>query len=277
MTDTRDPSASDGRWARAAVDEPATPAATVVVLRDATGGPEVLMLRRRRGGAFSGMWVFPGGRVDPGDLAAAGVTASEVAAGVGGSDTEITAARYAAVREAEEEATLHLDADDLVVHSHWQPPLEASRRFSTWFFVVGVDTATAVTVDRAEVHDHRWITPALAMEERDAGTFPLAAPTWMTLWQIAPHPDVASVLAATRRATPLRFATSLVRGEGKLTFVWPGDVAYEDGELERPGHRRRLTAPDDGPWLAQMSEPGPSVPTGSEGSGAACDTAAGRG
>jgi 8-oxo-dGTP pyrophosphatase MutT (NUDIX family) len=257
MTDTRDPSASDGRWASPDGAEPATPAATVVVLRDAPGGPEVLMLRRSRGGAFSGMWVFPGGRVEPGDLVAAGVSAGDLAVGAaaesGRSESEIAVARYAAVREAEEEATLRLEAADLVVHSHWLPPQEASRRFSTWFFVVGVDAATEVAVDLAEVHEHRWIRPALALAERDAGTLPLAAPTWMTLWQIASHADVASVLAATKRATPAHFATALVRGEGSLTFVWPGDAAYEDGELERPGRRRRLTAPDDGPWRAQTS------------------------
>ena len=46
---------------------PAVPAATVVVLRDAPSGVEVLMLRKSSRIAFGGMWVFPGGRIDAAD------------------------------------------------------------------------------------------------------------------------------------------------------------------------------------------------------------------
>jgi 8-oxo-dGTP pyrophosphatase MutT (NUDIX family) len=59
-------------WMRreAEAGTPMVPAATVVLLRDAlaTGGHEVLMLRRNTAVEFvGGMWVFPGGRVDPED------------------------------------------------------------------------------------------------------------------------------------------------------------------------------------------------------------------
>ncbi|MDX1645682.1 MAG: hypothetical protein R3304_00955 [Longimicrobiales bacterium] len=49
------------------VAEPAVPrpAATIVLLRDAARGMEVLLMRRnRRAGFVPGAWVFPGGRVD---------------------------------------------------------------------------------------------------------------------------------------------------------------------------------------------------------------------
>ena len=49
-------------------DDVAYPAATVIVLRDAPGGPEIFMVRRREGTAFmAGAYVFPGGRVDAAD------------------------------------------------------------------------------------------------------------------------------------------------------------------------------------------------------------------
>src|SRR5579859_4821173 len=89
------------------------PAATVVVGRDGPGGPEVLMLRRNSKLVFGGMWVFPGGRVDPGDADPANP------------GDEMAAARRAAVRETQEEAGLHLDADALVPLSHWIPPAQA--------------------------------------------------------------------------------------------------------------------------------------------------------
>jgi 8-oxo-dGTP pyrophosphatase MutT (NUDIX family) len=47
------------------------PAATVVVLRDSSSGPEVFMVRRHEGTAFmGGAHVFPGGRVDAADYGA---------------------------------------------------------------------------------------------------------------------------------------------------------------------------------------------------------------
>lgn len=46
----------------------ARPAATVVVLRDGSAGLEVYLQRRTRTmGYAAGLWVFPGGRIDPGD------------------------------------------------------------------------------------------------------------------------------------------------------------------------------------------------------------------
>jgi 8-oxo-dGTP pyrophosphatase MutT (NUDIX family) len=96
-------------------DPPATvrPAATVLLLRDAPGGVETLMLQRtRRSGFVPGAWVFAGGRVDSGDRdpEAAGIIQGllpEVAdrrLGLG-ADAGIPATAYylAAVREAFEE------------------------------------------------------------------------------------------------------------------------------------------------------------------------------
>lgn len=49
-------------------DRPPRPAATLVVVRDAPGGMQVLLLcRAERGDHNSGAWVFPGGTIDPAD------------------------------------------------------------------------------------------------------------------------------------------------------------------------------------------------------------------
>jgi 8-oxo-dGTP pyrophosphatase MutT (NUDIX family) len=51
-----------------AADTPAKPAATVLLLRDGDTGLDVFMVRRTMSAAFaSGMYVFPGGRVDEAD------------------------------------------------------------------------------------------------------------------------------------------------------------------------------------------------------------------
>lgn len=53
-----------------AQDIPVRPAATVMLVRDGEGGPEVFMLRRTLSAAFAGgQYVFPGGKVDGTDHA----------------------------------------------------------------------------------------------------------------------------------------------------------------------------------------------------------------
>lgn len=241
----------------------ATPAATVVPLRDGPGGVEALLLRRQRGGAFSGMWVYPGGKVDAADVAATSGPGSEDpeaarldAGGAGAYLEEIAVARVAAVREAAEEAALRLAPADLVVHSFWIPPPETPRRFATWFFVADASAADAITVDHAEVHEYRWMRPADAFAARDDGTISLAPPTWMTLWQVGAHPDVAAVLADAAGRAPLRFETRLLAGDGTAAVAWEGDAAYASGDLAAPGGRRRLWITDGAPWRAEVTVTG---------------------
>jgi 8-oxo-dGTP pyrophosphatase MutT (NUDIX family) len=245
---------AEGNAPRRGPAGPPTPAATVVALRDGPDGTEVLLLRRQRGGAFSGMWVFPGGKVEAGDAETAGIGAPDgIALGALGPEQEIAVAREAAVREAMEEAQLVLAADALHVHSYWLPPAEAPRRFSTWFFVAPAGSAGDIVVDRTEVHEHRWVTPAAAMEERAAGTLALAPPTWVTLWQIGQHPDVASVMAEAAARSPLRFETRVWGGDDGTALVWEGDAGYDDGDLGRVGGRRRLWVADDRPWRLELA------------------------
>jgi len=87
-----------------AIEEPpetpvtARPAATVMILRDATEGLEVLLLKRSRSVGFvPGAYVFPGGRVDPIDAA------HVLLAQTHGLDREAAEDRLAPVNSAEAE------------------------------------------------------------------------------------------------------------------------------------------------------------------------------
>ena len=83
----------------------AVPAATAVLVRDGLDGVEVLMARRNSRLAFAGgAWVFPGGRVDPGDWDGEPVTDLR-------DRRMLDAARRAAVREAAEETGAVIEAD----------------------------------------------------------------------------------------------------------------------------------------------------------------------
>jgi 8-oxo-dGTP pyrophosphatase MutT (NUDIX family) len=221
-------------WLRAEDEAgaPLIPAATVVLLRDRPDGFEVLLLRRNAAVEFAGgMWVFPGGRVDPDDHVVGDAEAEE--------RELLAAARNAAVREAHEEAAQRVDVGSLVWFAHWCPPPVAKKRFATFFFAcrsIGDD----VTIDGSEIHDHQWIRPADALERHRQHEVELAPPTWMTLHDLTFASDVDDALARFS-AEPARFYETQVRRHDRgMTFLWRPDAAYDDGELEAPGPRHRI-------------------------------------
>jgi 8-oxo-dGTP pyrophosphatase MutT (NUDIX family) len=206
----------------------AVPAATVVPLRDGPDGLEVLMLRRNSKLSYGGMWVFPGGRVDPGDAGS----------------TELDVARSAAVREALEEAGLVIDPASLVPFSHWTPPMEAPRRFLTWFFLASVESAVEIVIDGGEIHEHAWVTPSGAIEQRDSGFIELSPPTWMTLRRLSASSGVADALSAAAAREPERFQTHIATADGVMFMLWEGDAGWEGFDASVPGARNRLVAAD---------------------------------
>ena len=221
---------------------PLIPAATVVLLREGPEGTETLMLKKNRGQAFGGMWVFPGGKVDDGDVEPG--------------DDEVDSARRAAVREAAEETGLILAGDDLVPFSHWVPPLEAPRRFSTWFFVAELPDGLAdVVIDGGEIGDHVWTTVDAAMVRHAAGEVELAPPTWISLWWLAQHPSADAALDAARAlpAIPTHF-THVHVVDGTLVTVWAPDAGYDSGDLDAPGPRNRLHMPNGGAWRYEHAD-----------------------
>lgn len=215
-------------------DPDATPAATVVVVRDADDGPEVLLLRRSKDLSFAGgMWVFPGGRIDAEDFGPDDDREDPAA--------REAAARRAAVREAAEEAGLTVDEGSLRRWTHWTPPPRADNRFTTAFFVAAVDGgAGPVTIDDGEIRDHRWTRPADALAARDAGEIGLAPPTYITLVQLAGHACAADVLSAAPDGEPEHFATRFGMVGNDVVATYFGDAAYETDDLDAEGPRHRL-------------------------------------
>ena len=223
---------------------PAIPAATVVLLRDGADGLESLMLRRNSKLEFAGgMWVWPGGRIDPADYADGRPTDEPAALEA--------AARRAAVREAAEESALVVDPDSLVWFSHWTPPAISPKRFTTFFFAAPAPGG-AVEIDGGEIHGHAWFTPADAMARRNALELELSPPTWITLEQLAAFGTAAEALTALGSRSPEYFATRFAGVPGGAVALYHGDSGYDDEVPDRPGGRHRLWMLEDG-WRYERS------------------------
>ena len=220
-----------------ASEQAASPAATVVLVRDGDGEIEVLMIHRGAETAFGGMWAFPGGVIESDDVPADS-----------GRDP-LPAARRAAVRETHEEVGLDVDEGSLVFWSHWLPPADSRRRFSTWFFVAPAGDHHAdehVGIDGEEVHAHRWIAPANALSMQASGEILIAPPTFVTLEQLHRYGDVASALAS---ADPMHFKTEIAFSpDGARICLWEGDAGYGLADPMVQGPRRRLVMDEDAGW-----------------------------
>ena len=201
-------------------------AATVVLLRDSDAGPEVLLLERPTAGSFGGAWVFPGGRVDPGDRRAG--------------EPEAAAARRAGVRETEEETGLRLEPGALMPLSCWFPPDNIPRRYQTWFFAAKAP-AGDIRLNPGELLNHLWLSPAEALDRHGNGLMQLVPPTWVTLNSL--RNDEAAEAALTRIAAtePETFRTRPLPGYAPGTVVaWEGDAEYDGGGSPSAARHRLL-------------------------------------
>jgi glyoxylase-like metal-dependent hydrolase (beta-lactamase superfamily II)/8-oxo-dGTP pyrophosphatase MutT (NUDIX family) len=170
---------------------PPRASATLVVVRDAPEGIEVLLSRRaERGDHNSGAWVFPGGIVDPGDAQAAACCAGlddALANERLGVQSGALSYYVAAVRECFEESGLlfaadargdivPLDGDAAAALRAWRGPLHRGERT-----MVELCNAFGLTLalDRLVYLSH-WLTPLGRAKRFDTRFFIAAVPPAQT-------------------------------------------------------------------------------------------------
>lgn len=207
------------------------PAATLILLRDAPAGPEVLLLQRTQTAVFlGGAYVFPGGSLDAAD--------SALAARVRGFDTGPVEppVEYwiAAVRECFEEAgvliacdvegrplaaeraeklmawrdrpfgellekeDLYIPAGELGYFGHWITAPGRARRFDTRFFVAAAPQGQEGEHDASETVHKLWITPREALERAEKGEIELVFATQHTLRDLGRFGTVRDALQYVR-------------------------------------------------------------------------------
>ena len=243
-------------------------AATVVLLRPGPDGAEVLLTRRPASMAFAAdVYVFPGGRVDPDDRAQVG-PGPDRAEAVAAADAlgrnllmdDALAVHRAALRELREEAGVVLGGvDRLAPIAHWTTPTFMPRRFSTWFFVADLPPGVEPAFAPDEVTEHRWLTPAAALDQVAAREIGMWVPTTSVLQRLvaigatsaadvvrairfgpALEPDVedgpelVTIRFSGAGAIPGRPGAAMLRGRHDLVLVDPGDPSEAaTGAIER--------------------------------------------
>ena len=187
-------------------------AASVIVLRDADSGPEVLLVQRNPDARFmGGAWVFPGGAVHEkdGDASRTGV------------------------RELEEEASLVIeDAGALVPWSRWITPAQVKIRFDTWFFVARAPDGAEPRCDGQECVDVRWLRPQDALDAFQREELLLVFPTIRHLQELAMFESVGDVLQTgrERRIEPIEPRIVLDEG-GVARILLPGEAGYDEAPV----------------------------------------------
>ncbi|MFE6892142.1 NUDIX hydrolase [Streptomyces sp. NPDC057694] len=203
----------------------ATPrrAATVMLLRNAPGGPEVHMLRRRTSMAFAaGAYAYPGGGVDPRDddrqVRWAGPTQQTWAERLGVPEKDAQAIVCAAVRETFEEAGVLLagPTPDTVVDDttgeQWQADRQALIARDLSFAEFLQQRGLVLRSDLLGAWA-RWITPEFEPRRYDTWFFAAALPAGQRT------SDDSSEADRTVWISPGQAASAYDRGE--LTMMPP--------------------------------------------------------
>ncbi len=224
---------------------PAIPAATLIVMRDRAGAPpELLMVERAAKLAFAGgAMVFPGGRIDVGDEAAAAAY-----------DTPHAAARIAAIRETIEESgvavgltptpdpaltatlakilhtgtpftdvlaahDLALDLDQLTLFARWKPAFHQARIFDTLFFIAEAPAGDWIPAPQpGECEAVIWIGAAELLERIAGGHATAIFPTIRNLERLALFASVAEA-RANALAYPVETITPWVEEMDGTTYL----------------------------------------------------------
>ena len=182
-------------------------AAGVILVRGGEESLELLLVRRTPNARFmGGVWVFPGGALDPAD---------------GDGDAGLRAAAMRELRRGGRRSRCRHRPSSSRSRAGSRPrPLPI--RFDTVFFVAHAPDDCEPAVDGEEMVDWRWIAPADALARVAAQEMDVAFPTLHDLDGLAAH---ASADRADRRSRATRpvFPTQpvVVIEDGTPTVVIP--------------------------------------------------------
>lgn len=242
------------------------PAATILLLRDASA-LEVLMVERHADIGFAGgALVFPGGKIEPSDYSSDWLAHCD---GLEMVDVEQHGPRIGAIREAFEEAgillardaggeliddkktsklnhlreavekedalflqmisdhKLRLACDCLHLFARWQPPKEVThRRYHTWFFAAAAPSDQIAREDGNEATEALWTSPQKALEARDSGARKMIFPTSRNVELLALSASVGDALTDASNRTIDPVEPLIIERNGERFLTIPEHLGY---------------------------------------------------
>jgi 8-oxo-dGTP pyrophosphatase MutT (NUDIX family) len=230
----------------------AIPAATLILMRAAAAGgaPEILMLQRAETMAFAaGALVFPGGRIDPDDQAAAADfphladAAARIAAvretieetGVApairpGADAAALRVAMAAGRpfaELLDEMGLSLELGALTPFARWCPNFREARRFDTLFYLAEAPAGDALhSADETESVHTFWASAETVLAEIEAGRAKAIFPTRRNLERLARFASLEEARADAVRHPVQQITPWVEEREGRRFVCIPEGIGY---------------------------------------------------
>ena len=121
---------------------------------------------------------------------------------------------------------LILPLDSLYYFSHWITPEALPLRYDVRFFVALAPAGQSVMHDGVELTEHRWLTPAQALEEYERGKMEMVLPQLMTLLDISSFRTVDEVFAAARQRKITATLTKISRINGEDLEVMPDGSVF---------------------------------------------------
>jgi 8-oxo-dGTP pyrophosphatase MutT (NUDIX family) len=126
-----------------------------------------------------------------------------------------------------QEEELLLTTGNLRYFSHWITPEGLPKRFDTHFFLLTAPDGQQPAYDQLETSEGLWISPALALERWQNGTFPLVFATIYQLRELATFPAVAAALQAAQTTHVQTHAPVMVEHAGQVHIHLPDDQSEQ--------------------------------------------------
>jgi len=257
------------------------PASTVVVLRDSSAGPEVVMVRRHEGSVFmGGAYVFPGGRVDAadrdGDPSWCDGIEHAVAQLAGVDRADAIAYHVAAARELFEEAGVlvaRIAAGEIIslagdAHERFKQYRSDVHSSASTFRAVMEREGLRLAFDALVVLAH-WVTPPIDTRQFDTRFFVTRVPPnqwpahdqtetthglWLTPARAIAEATNGDIVLPPPTWTTLRELERFTSVEAALAWARSRRVVRRQPKLVDERGRRMLLLPGD-PLYREVEDP----------------------